>query len=234
MNALTPTPASRPVRPTAPALSPALQQLLDSDGSPDEAAKTIAGNLTIREEARAALPALKAMAEHPAGEEGVFAVVSRRFASLGKPNLSEEEWRNWWADYYDACADLPLASLEAGMRAWVSNPDAQFIPKAGHLRHLAEAAPSQTLRRYHRAKRALQIADGGAPSTTDAPRIADPNQAAAIRKMRDECLASLKAAPNPLRGRQVEMLSTAGKPDEGGLTKEMRALMARRAEVGRA
>ena len=214
-----------------PALSPALLQLLDSDGDPDAAVRSIAHTLAMREEARAALPALKAVAEHRAGEEGVFAVVSRRFASLGKPNLSEAEWRNWWADYYDACADLPLASLEAGMRAWVANPEAQFIPKAGKLRELAETAPSQTLLRYQRCKRAVMLADGGAPAPQiETPRIADASQAEAIRRMRDECLAALKAKASPLYGRKREMPSTAGKPDERGLTAEMRAALARRAE----
>ncbi len=209
-----------------PALSPALLQLLDSDGDPDQAARSIAETLTMRQETRAVLPALKAVAEHKAGEEGVYAVVSRRFGTLGKPNLSEGEWANWWADYYDTCADLPLASLEAGMRAWVNNPEAQFIPRPGKLRELAEKSPSQTLRRYQRAKRALQIADGQAQKAPEiAPEGVHVDQPSAVRKMLAEYQAKFaERKPAP----RAPMPSTAGKPDEGGLTAEMRALLARR------
>jgi hypothetical protein len=228
MNSLTPTPSSPPDRPTAPALSPALSRLLDSDGPPDEAAKQIAHTAALCDEARAALPALRAVAGRRAGEEGVYAVVSRRFGTLGKPSLSEEEWRNWWADYYDVCADLPLASLEAGMRAWVANPEAQFIPKPGKLRELAETAPSLTLRRYQRALRALQVADG--QGGDDTPRISDPGQSEIVRRMLAECQAGLKA-----KG-QAKLQHPTPRPvrtDEKGVTEEMRALMARRAEQGR-
>lgn len=150
----------------------------------------------------------------------MFAVVSRRFGTLGKPNLSEAEWKNWWADYYDACADLPLAALEAGMRAWVNNPEAEFIPKPGKLRELAERAPSQTLRRYQRAKRAIQMADEPPPEPKER---ADPGEVRAL--LADFQGKSLTHAAKP------QLPSISGKPDSGGLTPEMRELIARRQDA---
>lgn len=188
--------------------------------------------MALREEARAALPALKAVAEHKAGEDGVRAVIGRRFALYPQPERDDGEWAAWWADYFDALADVPLACLEAAMRAWVQRPDAQFMPKPGELRDLAHRTPSRTLQRYQRAKRAIQIADNrdAPPKVVHvAPEGVNIDHQAAIRKMLADYQASYVArqpVPRPA------MPSTAGKPDAGGLTPQMRELIARRAERG--
>lgn len=170
-------------------------------------------------EARAALPALKAVAEHKAGIEGVRRVIARRFTIYPQPQRSDEEWADWWADYMDVLADLSLASLEAGMRAYVADPESEFMPKPGKLRELAFTAPSRSLGRYYRAKRALQFAEDAERPVLAGPPV-DP---AEVRAM----LAEYQAKRGPDE-RKPSMPSIAGKPDEGGLTQEMRDLMARR------
>lgn len=207
-------------------LSPHLAELLDSDGSPDAAAREIGSYMALREECRAALPALKAVAQHKAGEEGVRAVIGKRFALYPQPERSEGEWAAWWADYADVLADLPLASLEAGMRAWVARPGSQFLPKPGELHELAFRTPSKTLRRYQRAKRAMDLLDNPEPVALAAPEGVHVDDAAAVKKM----LAEYQQATITEK-RIPDLPSIAGKADEGGITPQMRAILARRAEA---
>lgn len=199
-----------------PALGKALTELLDHAGSPDAAAREIANSPALLEEARAALPALKSVVEAKAGEEGVKAVISRRLALYPQPQRNESEWSAWWADYFDVLADVPLASLEAGMRAYVANPESEFMPKPGKLRELAFSAPCRSLGRYYRAKRAVQMADEPPAMITQAANPAD------VKAL----LAEFQArAPKPVNR---DLPSIAGKPDAGGLTPQMRELIARR------
>lgn len=227
MNALTPT-SSLAKRPISPALSPALSELLDTEGSPDAAARAIAECPGVREEARSLLPALKAVAEHKAGDDGVKLVIGKRFSLFPQPERNDGEWAAWWADYYDTLSDVPLACLEAAMRAFVARPGSQFMPKPGELRDLAFRTPSRSLQRFQRAKRALQIAD--APPSVSNPigdllperQIAD--DPAEVRRLLAEYTAQIGA--RSVGG--TPKSSTAGKADEGGLTPQMRALIARR------
>lgn len=206
-----------------------MTKLLDRETDPDAAAKAIAHTLAMREEARAALPALRAVAEQRAGEDGVRQVIARRFATFPQPERTEEEWAAWWADYVETLADLPLACLESAMRAWVASPDAEFMPKPGKLRDLAETTPSRALRRYQRCKRAVMMADGAAPLVLTPSRAPQPEEAEAIQRMFANFSAEMKAKAKPLYARKAELPSTAGKVDVGGLTAEMRARMAQTA-----
>lgn len=209
-----------------PPLGKALSELLDATGSPDQAAREIANTPALLAEAKAVLPALKTVATAKAGTDGVRKVIAKRFAIYPQSVRNDEEWAGWWADYFDTLADLSLASLEAAMRAYVARPDSEFMPKPGKLLELSSTTPCRSLQRYYRAKRAIQFAEE-AETPQIAPEVAEKN-AAEIKDM----LAGFKAkiaTPSPTRR---EMPSTAGKPDEGGLTKEMRASMARRQGLG--
>lgn len=214
-----------------PALSQGLNERLDFAGTPDIAVEDIVRDVVLLEEAKAVLPALKAVAEHRAGEEGVRAVVGRRFALYPQTERNEAEWSAWWADYFDVLSDVPLSCLEAAMRVWIARPGAQFMPKPGELRDLAFRTPSKTLQRYQRAKRAVQMAaDPHAMrmlSTDVPPDDGSESSVTEVHRM----LAEFKAA---VAGRQKPVIpapraSTAGKPDERGLTKEMREWLARKA-----
>lgn len=220
MSNLPTTQSSLPAKKTSPDMSEALTSLLDSqDGNPEAIQREIAGVPALLEEARAVLPQLKAVAERKAGREGVKAVIGKRFALYPQPQRSDGEAAAWWADYYDVLEDVPLASLEAAMRAYVADPNSEFMPKPGKLRELAFTTPSRSLARYYRAKRAVQIAEEAA---LPPPERANPE---AVRQIMDEFNAKTAA------GRKIpELPSIAGRPDAGGLTAEMRAVLARRQE----
>jgi hypothetical protein len=226
MNDLTtppaPTPNSLPSRPTTTALGPDLSRLLDSEESPDEVAREIACVPALVEEARQALPALHRVATAKAGEDGVRRVIGKRFETYPQPQRTDEQWAAWWADYYDVLSDVALASLEAGMRAYVADPQSEFMPKPGKLRELSFTAPCRSLARYYRANLAVQLADTPPP----APRV--PVDPETVR----QALADFKAKRVPTQ-KPVVIGSIAGVPDERGITAEMRAAIARRAEMRR-
>lgn len=73
------------------------------------------------------------------------------------------------------------------------------------------------------------------PGTVD--RLGEPSEAqrAAVHKMAEEAKAKLRATADKMRpaAKHCAMPSTAGKPDAGGLTPQMRELMARRAAEAR-
>jgi hypothetical protein len=199
-------------------MSEALTSLLDSTGSPEAVLGMILASPALVDEARALLPSLKHVATAKAGPEGVKAVIGRRMALYPQPQRTEAEAAAWWSDYYDVLSDVALASLEAAMRAYVADPESEFMPKPGRLRELAFVTPCRSLGRYQRAARAVQVAD--TPPAIEGPRV-DP---AEVRKMLDDYL--VKAAP-PAETKPKRPY-TGGIPDQGGLTAQMRDLIARR------
>lgn len=149
-------------------------------------------------------------------------MIGKRFALYPQPERSEGEWAAWWADYEEVLQDVPLASVEAAMRAWVARPTSEFLPKPGQLHELAYTTVSKTLRRYQRAKRALQLVD--APETTRPalPEGVAVDNAAKIREM----LAEFQAKSIPKVAKPA-VTNTAGKTDETGITPELRAIIQR-------
>ena len=235
MNDLT-TQNSPPATPTTPELGKALSELLDSAGSPDAAAREIAWRPELLAEAVSVLPALKAVAEHRAGADGVRRVIAKRFPTYPQPQRTDEEWADWWADYMETLEDVSLASLEAAMRAYVAMPGSEFMPKPGRLRELAFLTPCRALQRFQRAKRAVQISceqpeprDPTPEERTQAARTAEEN-AEAIRKIAAEFKAKSLSEATALR---PPLPYIGGIPDERGITPQMRELMARRAREGR-
>jgi hypothetical protein len=212
-------------RPISPELSPALAELLDSDGSPDEAVRQIGAYMALREEARAALPALKAVAEWKAGTEGVKAVIGKRFVLYPQPERSEGEWNAFWEDYQDVLADVPLPCLEAAMRAWVARPTSEFLPKPGQLYELAYKTVSRSLRRYQRVTRALELIDHPAPVREPIPEGVAIDNAAEIRRMFADF--KTRSVMSDERLNRPPLPSIAGKPDSTGITPEMRAVLNR-------
>lgn len=172
------------------------------------------------------LPALRQVAEAKAGEDGVRRVIAKRFETYPQPQRSDEGWAAWWADYFDVLADLSLASLEAGMRAYVALSDSEFMPKPGKLRELAFSAPCRALQRLHRATIAIQMAEQPAPVT---PAPLSEADRAAIAKIADDFKAKSLSDATKLK---PALPSIAGAVDEGGITSEMRELIARRQAAG--
>lgn len=204
-----------------PELGQALSALLDDPGSPDQAAMAIASDGALVAQARIALPALQHAAMAKAGPDGVRKVIAKRFETYPQPQRTDEQWAAWWADYLETLADVSLASLEAGMRAYVAEPSSEFMPKPGRLRELAFTAPCRNMQRYYRAKRALQMADEPKPlAITDAEAT---KRAEEVRALARDFLAKPLDAPA-----KPTLPSIAGPVDDGGLTPMMRESMARR------
>lgn len=214
-------------------MSAELTSLLDSTESPDAAVRAILTTPGMIGEIRSVLPALKAMSQIPAGTDGVKAVIGRRLVTFPQPQRSDAEAAAWWADYYDVLADVPLAALEAGMRAYVALPDSEFMPKPGRLRELAFTAPCRALTRYHRATRALAEHDRpeptyippATPEELEAERAKSEANRQAILKIAEEFKGKSIGAATALK---PSLPSIAGKVDAGGITQEMRDLIARR------
>lgn len=215
-------PANLPAKKISPELSPLLRQWLEREPNNDEAVKVIVGNLALREEARAALPVLRAAATQKAGPEGVAEVIGRRMALYPQPARSDGEWGAWWADYTDALADLPWQALEVAMAVWVRDPKSEFMPKPGQLRELALTTENQAIKTYTRAAKAIALAREQEAQVRPPP---SPEQIAAVNGL----LAGFqeKMAAKDLGRIRTDPPSTAGKPDQGGLTPAMRALVER-------
>lgn len=220
MSYLVPTNEPRKTK-TSPELSPLLTELLTSSLNADDAIAQIGNDPVLFREAQAALPALKDHATGKAGAAGVKAVIAKRFALFPQADRSDGEWTAWWADYIDALADQPLCALEAGMAAYVRLHDSEFMPKPGKLLELARMTPNRGAQAYTRA---LKATTGDDPAV-ERPEPSDAEKAQ-VRKMLAEF--QVKVAVRTVESAKPPQPSIAGKPDAGGLTREMRELMARR------
>ena len=180
--------------------------------------RQIAADARLYAEAKDALPALRAVARDRAGEDGVRRVIGKRFEMYPQPQRSDEGWAAWWADYFDVLADLPLATLEAGMRAYVALPDSDFMPKPGRLRELAFSAPCRAQTRLDRALWAVNIAES---EPLPIRRASTPEEIAA---MAEDFRSKSLAGATKLR---PAMPYTGGIPDERGITPQMREILAR-------
>lgn len=234
MNALTPIPSppsGQPTTPTTPALSPQLERLLNSEQSDEFAAGQIAGREELRGELIANLPVLKSAALAPAGVAGVMQTVGKRFAIYRQPERSEEEWAAFWSDYVDAVGHLSVAALEAGMQAWVNDPSSEFLPKPGKLRELAETTPNRAAKHYTRAQKVAQICRQPiGPNGYERPEPTEEERAK-VRSMLASFQAQMAERTTAAKPR-VELPSTAGAPDESGITPAMRQLLKRQRGEG--
>lgn len=221
-----------PERKISPALSSGLKSLLVDGDNVARSVQLIAEDPELRAETLAQLPVLRAAAMQKAGHVGVREVIGSRFALYPQPARSEAEWAAWWADYYEALADLSWHALEAGMVAWVQDPASEFLPKPGKLLILARSTPNRISKAYFRA---TKVAEYVPPKTYEplsepipVPTVKTVEDATAIKRMAADALAKLGAAAERSRPSQAGLPSIAGKPDAGGLTPAMRDLLGRR------
>lgn len=219
------TPSALPGKPITSALSPELRRLLESEPNEASALEEIASCGPLWHEAKRALPALRMDATRQAGEQGVREIIGRRFALYPQPDRSDAEWAAWWSDYYDVLADAPYASLEAAMAEYVKRPDSEFLPKPGKLLEMARQTPNRAAMAYGRARRAV-----GEAEAKEARREPSEQEKAAVGKLLSDFFAQMD-------GRKVERViaplpATHGKPDETGITPQLRALIARQRGEG--
>jgi hypothetical protein len=226
MTDLTTTQNSTLAKPIFPALSQGLITLLDRDGSHEESARNIALNPAARAELCEVYCRIDHEATAKAGDEGVKAVIGRRFVLYPQPQRTEGEWVAWWGEYYSLLSDLPLSSVEAAMRAWTTKPESEFLPKPGKVREMALSTPTRALRRLKRADMALAYR----PEPKYAPST--PEEIAASEKMREDVAQLLADTISKLGGgpdaERPKVRPNFAQVDETGISDAMRKLLALR------
>lgn len=210
-------------------LSGPLTSWLLTERSDHVAVDTIRRSPILRDEAREAMPALRQAALTTATEAQIRAIIGQRFALFQQPERTDGEWASWWAAYFDALSDLTPFAIEAGMAAWVRQPDAEFMCKPGKLRELAMTVPNDNrwARAHSRAERATYVEPAPVPVEPE-DRSNRPSAEEVARVMAD--LKQKLEEKDPWR----EMKAKAARPtpsaavDETGVSAEMRVLLQQR------
>lgn len=199
------------------AISTQLWELLSGRWDAQAGVEAIVADPIIHGEATRMAPALRARAE-PAGDDAVRRALQPLVLVYGVGEAARVP--AFWQPYR-ILANLPPTALAAGIEDYTASPDSQFFPKPGPLKALCDRHAEPILRAASRASRAAHLEP---PKQRPEPTA---EEKAAVSKMLAEAVAAMtdKAAlqrPNP-----VDLPSTAGKPDAGGLTPEMRELLGR-------
>lgn len=214
-----------------------MSERLDGFQSSSALAQAMTQDPAFGREVEAQLPALEAAARAPANRDMITKIIQKRFSLYPQPQRSVEEWADWWAAYFDVLEGVPTSSIEAGMRAYVADPESEFLPKPGKLKALAEATPSRSLLRYNRARSALhEVAQAerdaawqARPKPTQAEIEAEAAAATANREKVHAMALETAAMLGAKAKARKPLPSIAGIPDETGITPQMRALMEARA-----
>lgn len=201
------------------AISTQLWELLSGRWEAAEGVEAIVADEQLHAEAKAMAPALRARAT-PAGDDAVRKALQPLVLVYGVGEAARVP--AFWQPYR-ILAMIPPTALAEGIEDYVASPDSQFFPKPGPLKALCDRRAEPILRAASRASRAAFLA----PPKLRAPPTEE--EKAAVAKMLAETVQSLSDHAALKRPKPVDLPSTAGKPDEGGLTPQMRALMARRA-----
>lgn len=178
------------------------------------------------------MPALRQAALTTATHDQIKTVIAARFALFTPPIRTDEEWASWWADYFDALSDLTPFAVEAGMAAWVKQPEAEFMCKPGKLRELAMNTPNDNrwARAHKRAADATYVEPAPVPvepeDRSDRPTSEEVSAIMADfhRVMADkDPIAKLQAKRRPPPQARV---------DNTGVSAEMRVLLQQRYPEG--
>ncbi|MFC5370915.1 hypothetical protein ACFPIF_00010 [Brevundimonas faecalis] len=185
------------------------------------------------------LPELRAEALRPATHAEIIAIIRSREQTFGdlRTARSEGEWAAFWADYFDTLEGLTAASIEAGMAAYVAQPDSQWAPKPGRLAHLAKTTTStgKFVRAYNRARSAvLKHQQANAPAQP-APAEYRPEEVKAMVAQVKSAMAETPTA-KMMTARRAAMKPTPAAPLPAGshMSAEMRAKLEERGAIPRA
>lgn len=226
-------PATKTTLPAGPDLSSPLTSWLLVEPSDHKAIEVISKSPILRDEARAAIPALRAAALAPATEAQIKATISQRFALFPQPARNDGEWAAWWADYFDALSGMSAPAIEAGMAAWVKHPDAEFMCKPGKLLEMAKTAPSTN--KWVRAHKIAVAATIEPVIDTEKPKTEAQHRQSAeevAELMKDfHARMAAKAPPQAVRKGPPPPCAAV---DGRGVSEEMRALLARQNRQDRA
>lgn len=233
--ALSSTQSAQTTSVTYPALSKPLASWLLDEPTDAKAVAVIAKSDLLRSEATMMMPAMRHAALRPASEKEIRDIIGSRFGTFPQPQRDEGEAMAFWADYLDALAGLTPAQIEGGMKAWVSDPKAEFLPKPGKLAELARQSTQvgRWTRAYNRAQAAVV-----ASQKHEAPALAGPKHSPEeVRALVAETLAALSETPTAkmMAARKAAMPRTPSAPLPPGsyMSAEMRAKLGLVAPVNR-
>lgn len=157
------------------------------------AVKVIAESDILRSEAAMAMPALRQAALRKASHAEIRDIIGSRIATFPQPERDAGETAAFWADYYGALEGLTAAQVEGGMKAWVADPAAEFLPKPGKLAELGRKSdqPGRWTRAYNRARAAVEMSRA---SQAVAPTAVEPKPSAEeVQAMLAQTLDALTA-----------------------------------------
>lgn len=203
--------------------------LLD-EPSDAKAIEVLSKSPILLREADEVAMSIRREAMRPASVDQIKSIIGSRFALFPQPERSDGEWDAWWADYIASLDDIPPASIEAGMAAWVRSIDAEFMPKPGKLRELAKATPatSKWTRALDRIRQATPKAEPAAlPPPVPCERPSREEMAAQM----EEFLAIMKDK-DPFakaRAKAARPTPSARLQEGSAMSAEMAALLGRAA-----
>lgn len=184
----------------------------------------------LREEAKALMSALRSEAMLPATQQQIRDIISQRFVLFPQPKRNDGEWAAWWADYIDPLKGLTPYAVEAGMAAWVRDPEAEFMCKPGKLAELARTTSNNNpwARAWSRADKATRVDE--APAAIAGPKP-DPEQ---VKALMSDVVSKLAAMDPFAKARARAARPTPSAPvDDTGMSTEMRAELAEQRQSGR-
>lgn len=150
------------------------------------ACRLIAINPTLRDQARAMLPALEA-AKAKAEDVDLLRVLIRHAPTYALTARHDGEWAEMFGVYLDALEGFSVHAVEDAFVRWNRGEDmkdphmGQFFPKPAQLVHLANKAKTEVWMAAYRARKALEGAERSeTPKPTLEERQAVGEQLAAL------------------------------------------------------
>lgn len=177
------------------------------------------------------MPGLRAEALKPATTDQIKAIIGQRFALFPQPARNDGEWAAWWADYIDALEGLTPFAIEAGMAAWVRDPEAEFLCKPGKLADLARTAPNNNrwARAYDRANRATApLAIAAVQPKEPTPQSERPSAEEIAAEMAKFHAVMKEKDPHAKYKAKASRPTPSAAVDERGVSAEMRTLLQQR------
>jgi hypothetical protein len=198
-------------------MSGRLWTLLSSNLDATTEVEEIAADPALKAEAKAVCTALAQIA-CAAGESAVQEALKPLVLvyGVGEAARSPAFWQA-----YKIMAGLPWEALRLGVEDYLAQPDSEFFPKPGPLKALCDKHAEPIYKAAFRASRAAAL-----PPPRYRPPPTEAEKAAVARMLAEFRQSTADKSPARLR---PALPSIAGKPDAGGLTPQMRDLMARRA-----
>lgn len=174
----------------------------------------ITADPTLHAEVRVVAGHLRAAAQ-PCGSDAVRRALQPLVLVYGMADAARVP--AFWGPYLSALADMPVTALKEAIEAYTASPDAEFFPKPGPLKALADKAAEPLRRAASRATTAARLAP---PKKPDPPTEAEKER---VKAWVADFANSVKAKQKP----PAAMRPTHGKIDGTGITAEMRELLNR-------